>query len=451
MPELWILDDDKAICRTLEIHFGSLGFSVTCISTLGDGVRRLDTSSPDVMILDLGLPDGSGLELLQERQARQLTFPVIVMTGHSEMEYAIEAMKLGAFDYLQKPPDIDRLEDLISKAVSQQSLAGLVVENTQTIFGAGRIAGKSRVILELHKQIGLAARSRITVLIQGESGTGKELVARSIHHYSTPDAPFIAINCSAIVPTLIESELFGHEKGAFSGSTGRRLGVFERAGTGTIFLDEVGQLKSDVQVKLLRVLQEREFSRVGGNATVPLQARVIAASNRDLRDLTASGDFRIDLYYRLSPFEIRVPPLRERLEDLPMLIAALAGKLSRETGGRIVKINRSDLDRLARYDWPGNVRELENVVAQSMLRSSSETLNIEILPQESNLEHGGESASALPSLSEVEKRHLERVLRSTGGNLGEACRILGISRPTLRKKMLEYGIAVKSDRGDDGQ
>jgi len=435
MPEILIIDDDRSICRTLELHFKQAGFAVRTGGSLAEGRRLYDQQKPDVLVLDLKLPDGEGITLLRQLNLLQDTPPIIMLTGHQDLEYAIEAMKAGAYDYLIKPPDIDQLDLVVRKAADQSSSQSS--NRTQISQEKGsRIVGSSLSIVNLHKQIGVAARSRATLLITGESGSGKELVARAIHQYSSPGNPFVAVNCGAIVPSLIESEFFGHKRGAFTGALEDRIGRLEESADGTIFLDEIGDLPLDMQSKLLRILQEKTFSKVGSNQSIPLKSRVIAATNRDLQFGISAGQFRKDLFYRISPLQITVPPLRERLSDVSELASYMIEVLGKELGSKVTNISENDIKILQKYDWPGNVRELENVILQSLLQSSGEVLNLKFPLTASP----GATLNSAPllRLSEVERQHIALVLKEVKWNLGEACRILAISRPTLRKKIADY-------------
>ncbi|MBU0507611.1 sigma-54 dependent transcriptional regulator [bacterium] len=438
MESVLIIDDDDAIRRTLELHLSEQRFEVYGADNLVSGRALWNEREPDIVVLDLKLPDGDGTALLQEQTAAQSPAMVVMITGHQDMEYAIRAMKSGAFNYIHKPLDIDELDAVLAKAAQQVRAR----RRTQAIGGGepwkpNRIAGSSRAILEIHKQIGLASKSRVSVLISGESGTGKELVARAIHQNSAADEPFVAMNCSAIVPTLFESELFGHERGSFTGAHQRKIGKLELAGSGSLFLDEIGDLTTDAQSKLLRVLQERTFERVGGNMAIPFEARVIAASHRNLGELIKEGRFREDLFFRLKVVEIHVPPLRDRVEDIPAITDYLLEKINRELHRSITKIPESVMRRLQRNDWPGNVRELENVLTQAVLHSTGDTLTLDFLREPAESPPG-----ELATLAEMEKQHIAKVLRAVDWNLGNACEVLGISRPTLRKKMEDYGISA---------
>ncbi|RJP82620.1 MAG: sigma-54-dependent Fis family transcriptional regulator [Candidatus Zixiibacteriota bacterium] len=439
MLDILLVDDDTAITRTLQLHFQDSGFRVITARDIAGAERTWSESDPDLVVLDQKLPDGSGLDLLKKRRTAGDLTPVIIITGHHEMEYAVEAMKAGAFDFIHKPLDLDELDVVIQRALTQIEYERQHHQAMPVGDSGVRIAGQSKAILEVHKQIGLAAKSKVSVLITGESGTGKELVAREIHRYSDSGQPFVAVNCSAVVPTLIESELFGYEKGAFTGAHERREGKLSVAGQGTLFLDEIGDLAPDLQAKLLRVLQERTFTRVGGHTELPFRARVIAATNRNLRAMIAEGTFREDLFFRLNVFEIRMPALRERPSDIPLIAAVLLEKISRDMHARATRISAADMARLVGYRWPGNIRELENVLTQSLIHSPGNVLNLVFTPLP---EAAGTTDGKMVTLEEMEKQHIARVLRWSGGHLGKACQLLGISRPTLRKKLQEYGLEV---------
>ncbi len=440
METILVIDDDDAIRRTLELHLKDEGFEVLSGADIASGRELWLARSPDVVILDLKLPDGDGISLLEEQMQAASDAIVIMVTGYQDMEYAIRAMKSGAFNYIHKPLNIDELDVVINKAVSQiraGKQAKTLQDDDASEFKSDRIAGQSQAVLEIHKQIGLASKSKISVLIVGDSGTGKELVARAIHHNSTPEQPFMAVNCSAIVPTLMESELWGHERGAFTGAHQRKIGRMELAASGTLFLDEIGDMSLELQAKLLRVLQEKSFERVGGAASIPFNARVITATHRNLEDMIKEKTFREDLYFRLKVAVISLPPLRERREDIPVLVAHLLKKINRELHRNIERVPDAVMKRLLQYDWPGNIRELENVLIQAVVRSSTDTLSLDF-PGEMTMTT--REKREMKSLAAMEKEHIEWVLIEVGGNLGKACEALGITRPTLRKKMEDYDI-----------
>ncbi len=444
-PKILIVDDDEAITDTLEDHLSESGYQVQKAHDLREGDRLWAQSAPDLVILDQKLPDGDGIDLLQaKRESGDLT-SVIIITGHHDMGYAVEAMKAGAFDFIHKPLELDELDVVVHRALEQR-IPRRKPKTAQPESFQSTIIGQSKAILEVHKQIGLAAKTGVFVMISGESGTGKELVARQIHAYSSPDKPFVAVNCSAIVPTLIESELFGYEKGAFTGAQQRREGKLSAAGEGTLFLDEIGDLQFDLQAKLLRVLQERSFTRVGGHAELPFRARVITATHRNLQEMTAQGKFREDLYFRLKVLEIRVPPLRSRPEDIPLIAVALLKKAAAQLHSHVTRISDADMKKLQDYHWPGNVRELENVIIQSVIHSPGEVLNLVFHPEKPVIEPP--EMNRLITLEELEREHISYVLNWCRGHLGRACQILGITRPTLRKKMAQYGITLEENWRD---
>ncbi len=436
MARVLIIDDDDAICRTLELHLQSKGLSVSTAGTLREGERLWLQLTPELVILDLKLPDGDGVVLLERQVDAGSTSLVMMITGHSDFEYAIRAMKAGAFNYIHKPINIDELDASVTSALARAAGRAAGIAKSGDEFDAERIAGHSPAILELYKQIGITSRSRVNVLISGETGTGKELVARAIHRNSSADQPFVAVNCSAVVATLMESELFGHERGAFTGAHQRKEGRFEVTGEGTLFLDEIGDLDVALQAKLLRVLQERCFERVGGTTAIPFKGRVIAATHHDLPSLIKSGKFREDLYFRLKVAAIHVPPLREHREDIPELIHHFLLKAGRELHRRVDAVSDATVRKLSAYHWPGNVRELENVLTAAMLRSAGSVLAEVVLDPPA-----AQQAKAARTLEDIEKEHIRGVLAEADGNLGRACEILGISRPTLRKKMRDYGLS----------
>lgn len=454
MAKLLVIDDDASARRTLELAFGRAGHEVVTAGTVKEGYDTWIEQTPDVILLDLMLPDGTGQELLERAAEEHLSGIIIMITGHQDLERAIAAMQAGAFDYIHKPLDIDELEIAVQKAldhIAQKQHVAIVADLDKGDI-EDRIVGSSKSVIDLHKEIGIISRGQANVLITGESGTGKELVARAIHRYSNPDEPFIPVNCSALVPTLLESELFGHEKGAFTGAERRKPGRMEIAGAGTLFLDEIGDLDASLQVKLLRVLQERVFERVGGTEQIPFRGRVVAATHRNLESLIADERFREDLYYRLKVGHIHLPPLRERVEDIPALVEHLLVKANRQLHRDVKRVPEDVLLQLKQYPWPGNIRELENRIHIAVMTSPGDTLAVDLPSPEGvpngkaalGTSEGNESDQNLTfwnqSLEEVEKAHIQSVLKAVGNNFGEACEVLGISRPTLRRKMREYNL-----------
>jgi two-component system, NtrC family, nitrogen regulation response regulator GlnG len=380
MPTLLVIDDEKSVrysfCRVLQ----SDGFEVLTAATATEGLEHIHARRPDVVVLDLQLTDCSGLDLFPEIKAINPHLPVIFITAHGTTDAAIEAMKGGAFDYLVKPVNLERLGQVLQRACEAARLMQVpaVLPSEET---GDRIIGRSPVMQEMCKTIGRVAPQDVNVLIFGESGTGKELVARALYHHSRrADRPFLAINCAAIPEALLESELFGHEQGAFTGATRRRIGKFEQCDGGTLFLDEIGDMAPALQAKILRVLQEQRFERVGSNETMQTQVRVLAATNQDLQKLVQEGRFRKDLYYRLNVVTIRVPPLRDRPGDVAELAHYFLFRFNRELGLDFRDFYPQALELLERYEWPGNVRELQGAIKQAMVQSSGHVVLPEFFP-----------------------------------------------------------------------
>jgi two-component system response regulator AtoC len=444
-PErLLIVDDEVPLARMLSKFFRARGFETHTALSLREGIERYREVRPAFVICDVHLPDGTGLDLLKQIRDLDPEAYVVMITAYDDMDTTVAAIKRGAFDYIHKPFEPQELEIVINKARENRRLT-LAVSRLQAERSVpvrpNVLVGKSKPMLEVYKTIGVVSASNTNVLLTGESGTGKELIARAIHSNATPQEPFISVNCSAIVETLLESELFGHEKGAFTGATYRKQGKFELAGHGTIFLDEIGDMSASLQTKLLRVLQEREFTRVGGRDLLRTEARVIAATNRGLEGMVAEGAFREDLYYRLKVITILVPPLRDRREDIPLLVEHFLQKINTEVHREVFKVPDEVMAQLVRYDWRGNVRELENVLTRAVVLSKGEVLALPEHSLDSDLAMEVDAASApMASLEEMESAHIRRVLAAVGWHQGRACQTLGISRPTLRKKIRVYGL-----------
>jgi two-component system, NtrC family, nitrogen regulation response regulator GlnG len=474
MGHLLVIDDDPFTRACFLSLFAKEEGTVATAETAADGLRRFADQRPDAIVLDIRLPDRSGLELFEQLHELDPSVPVILITGRGTVETAIEAMRLGAYDYIVKPLEAARLRELIESVFETSRLmqvpakvADAELENEPGFL----LLGKCLEMQQVYKAIGRVASCNLTVLILGESGTGKELVARALYHYSDrANRPFLAINCAAIPETLLESELFGHEKGAFTGADRKRIGKFEQCNGGTLFLDEIGDMTPLTQTKILRVLQDGQFERVGGNETIKADVRVIAATNRDLGKLIAQGRFRQDLYYRLNVYTIHLPPLRERLGDLPLLARHFVRKFSCELGKDVEGITREALELLQRYTWPGNVRELQSVLKQAILQATGPALVPACLPpvlQAKPNDRASTSPSEAPDLLHhltrfvedrihagsnklyyqvltlVERHLFLQVLRHTGGNQSRAAQMLKLSRKTLRTKMNSFGIAVE--------
>jgi DNA-binding NtrC family response regulator len=469
MPTLLVIDDEPSILHAFRRAFRAPAVTLLTASTAEEGLEQAARSHPDVVVLDLNLPDLSGLDAFQRLQALDARTPVLFITGHGTTETAIEAMKRGAFDYLLKPLELDRLRERIARAfeISRlMSVPAIVADERPPPGPSDVLVGRSPAMQEVYKAIGRVAPQDLTVLILGESGTGKELVARAIYHHSRRShKPFLAVNCAAIPETLLESELFGHEKGAFTGADRKRIGKFEQCSGGTLFLDEIGDMTPLTQAKILRVLQEQRFERVGGNETIQTDIRLIAATNHNLERLAAEGRFRTDLFYRLSVFTIQLPPLRERLEDLPLLVDHFVRAFAGELGKDVRQVAPETLERLRRHHWPGNLRELQSVLKQALLHAKGPVLLPDFLPAlaagpaddkappasprvdwdrfiDERLQAGSEALHA-EALEVMERHLLTRVLRHTGGNQVRAARVLGITRGSLRTKIRALGISIE--------
>jgi len=439
-----VVDDDRSIRRTLEKLLTDEGYEVAAAA---DGRAALaGVEGADLVLLDLGLPEIDGLEVLRLLHEQRDAPPVVVLTARDDMQSTVRAVQLGAYDYLVKPPDVDHLRLVVRRALESREATRtlkMLVSQVASDYQVGNIIGKSAHIREIYKAIGAVSVGRTSVLISGESGTGKELVAKAIHYASADrEKPFTAVNCTAFARDLLESELFGHVRGAFTGAVVDKIGRFELAGAGTLFLDEVAEIPLDLQVKLLRVLQERSFERVGDARPIALRARIVAATHRDLDAMVKAGSFREDLLYRLKVVEIKIPPLRDRAEDVPILVEALLGKINRELHKDVRLVPAETLALLGAYRWPGNVRELENVLTRAVVLAKSEVLEPSLFPLEGDAPAvpAADTCGAILPLRVVERREIERALRATAWNKRRACALLEISRPTLDRKIDEYGL-----------
>jgi two-component system response regulator AtoC len=438
-----VIDDNVALCRSMQITIEEQGHEVSCAHTAADGLRLFEERLPGLAFIDLNLPDRSGLDVLREVCQSGTGSLAVMITGAQDMKATIEAVRLGAYDYIRKPLDLDAVLVTIEKAChhfSEQKKKN--VTPIQTVSDHPReIVGASPAIINVIKLIGLLSESRIPVLILGESGTGKELVARALHEASTPKCPFVAINCSSMVPTLLESELFGHVRGAFTGAEHEKIGRLELAAEGTIFFDEIGDLPLDLQGKLLRTVQEREFERVGSTKTISLRARIIAATLRDLESMVKKGQFREDLYYRIAVATIAVPSLRERRNDIPMLVEHLLASISLDLHKLTSGIEERAVRRLQAYDWPGNVRELENVLTRAVLHSRDPVLTDKLIAESLGQYSQSKPVDGIKTLRDAEKEHVEAALVATGWNISQTAALLDISPTTLRKKIGDYNLA----------
>jgi DNA-binding NtrC family response regulator len=452
MSIVLVVDDVRGVREGLGRALEKLGHKALLASGLSDARGALAEQQPiDCILLDIRLRDGDGLDLLRElRNGPTRDVLVVIATAYGDSERTIQAMRDGAFEYVTKPFDLAHLFATVERAVKHANLARSVGSRDETPSPRGSLVGNSAAMLQVWKVIGRAAASNASVLITGETGTGKELVAHAVHAYSARARdPFVAVNVAALPPTLIESELLGHEKGAFTGAHARRAGRMEAAARGTLFLDEIGELDPSLQAKLLRVLQENEFERVGSSDRVALEARIVAATNRPVRPGQPGAALREDLYYRLAVIEIEVPPLRARKSDVPLLVAfALEGSRARA-------VSEAAMERLLAYSWPGNVRELIHVIKRAAVMSGGDVIDLEDLPpavREASRSGGTLDPSATMPLreavAELERKMIERALAAANGNRAEAARRLGIARPQLYAKMDEYGMATSRKTSD---
>ncbi len=446
MPEIFLIEDDPTLSKNLRLILEEEGYQVKSFSTAEEVLKDLSSHLPDLVITDIKLPGKSGLDILSWLNSHAPDIPVIIITAFATLDNAIQALRLGARDYIKKPFQPEEILMAIKKVLSWERLKEENVWLRQELERRDRfeeLVGKSEAMQEVYRKIEKVALADIPVLITGESGTGKELVARAIHRRSKrKNGRFIPVNCGAIPETLMESELFGHEKGAFTSAGERKKGLLEVSDGGTLFLDEIGNLPLPLQAKMLRFLQDGEFFRVGGTTPLKVNTRIISATNRDLEEEVKKGNFREDLYYRVQGVSIHLPPLRERKEDIPLLVEHFRKKYNREAGNRKKKFSREVMDRFLSYPWPGNVRELENVVRACLVLSDTETIQVEDLPPRLR----GETHKEKTSLTLIEEReksereYLIRILRETGGNISQASRIAGISRRHFYKKLRDYGI-----------
>ena len=467
-----VVDDDSQVTSALGECLESFKYDLKIAGTGAEALAKVKESDIALVMLDINLPDFSGFDILSKIKEMDSSIPVVIMTGFISTEAAIEAMKMGAYEFITKPFDVDKVVSLVNRVMQESShLRGLETFSKEKDLIPGDIIGRSPEMVEIAKVIGQVATSDATVLIQGESGTGKEMIARSIYKNSLrKDRPFLSVNCAALPDTLLESELFGHEKGAFTGAYTRKLGKFEVCNGGTILLDEIADMSPLTQSKVLRILQEQEFERVGGTDTIKVDVRIIAATNKSLVNLIKDGKFRVDLFYRLKVVSIYLPPLRERRTDIPLLIDHFIKMYSEETGKRIEGISKEALDELKKYAWPGNIRELENNIHTAVvmvkgeillpehfpiLSDKSETVHIDLEEIEEDYAHMfaqliSPNFDKLVAVSDnhiyshlqsgFERALISAALKYTGSNQVKAAELLGISRNTLRDRISKYGL-----------
>jgi len=463
MFTILVADDEKSMTEFLEIMLNREGYEVVTVSTAEQAMEAIETRELDLVISDINMPRAGGMAVLRRAMEKDPDLPVIMITAYASTDTAVEAMKIGAYDYITKPFKVDEIKLTIAKALERRkdkaSLRRLQDELTQT-YSIGGLLGKSEKMATLFKLIRKVASSRSTVLITGESGTGKELVAKAIHYLSDrKDKPFHSINCGAMPEQLLESELFGHQKGSFTGAHADKKGLLEIADSGTFFFDEVGEAPLTIQVKMLRVLQEREFKRVGGVKDIKVDIRVIAATNQNLEERIKAGTFREDFFYRLNIITLAIPPLRDRKEDIPILVNKFIEKYAQEDNRKITSISGEALSLLENHHWRGNVRELENVIERAVVLAAGPRIEPENLPDYvrfSNVElHEGaldvpESGIDLETvISAMEKELLQKALEKTGGRKKEAAKLVNLTFRSFRYKLAKYGIGGHDDKGDE--
>ncbi len=486
MPKVLVIDDDRTVLRLVEKALAEADVEVFSAENADKGMKILQAERPDTLLLDIMLPDKSGLELAQEIRNFDAKLPVVFITVSDDSDVAIEAMKLGAYEYVLKPLGIEQIQHLVDRGLETRRLmqAPVLLQQNNDLSDEGEVlVGRSPQMLEVYKQIGRVAAQDVSVLIRGESGTGKELIARAIYQHShRHDNCFLAVNCAALSDTLLESELFGHEKGAFTGADRRHIGKFEQCHDGTIFLDEVGDMSPLTQSKVLRLLQEQKFERVGGSDMIQVDVRIISATNCDLEQMIEEGDYRLDLFHRLNAFEIHLPPLRERGDDIPRLLEHFLSIFNKKLGKSITGISDEAMELLVNYSWPGNVRELQSILRKAMLMATGPVLVPECLPEEFQEEHDQGALASLPtggdratdfsafieqreaagsndlhaeSVEWMEQILLTRILQKHNGNQSKTAEELGITRGSLRHKIKTLGISINSvvspatDRDED--
>lgn len=451
MATVLVVDDEKNYLVVLEDLLQDAGYDVATASSGVQAVEILQNTPVDTVLSDIKMPGMSGIELLNAIKAIDADLPVILMTAFAEVDQAVSAMKNGALDHIQKPFDNTDIRRAVERGVERRSL----IKNIRRLEAElatiwGNIVGKSKAIETVFSLMKRVSDTPTTVMVAGESGTGKELIARGIHKASSrSQAPFVSINCAAVPENLLESELFGYEKGAFTGAVSLKQGKFEFADGGSLFLDEVGEMSLNLQVKLLRVLQEQEFQRVGGNKDIKVDVRIIAATNKDLKEEVDAGRFRADLFFRLNVVSIHVPPLRERREDIPVLVAHFLSKFGDRLGRPIKEVDPEVMSALYRYSWPGNVRELENVIERALVLSRGSTIVPDDLPPEiresREIEEGIDTLISwerglAETLDAIEERMIRQALKRAGNVQAQAAKTLGVSRSNLQYKMKKYGL-----------
>jgi len=452
--KILIVDDEQSMCQFLSVLMRREGYEVLTAESGAVALKLLDENSPDAVITDLKMPEMDGIQLLDEIKRRDENIPVIIMTAYASQKSAIDALNLGAFQYLEKHAKNDDIKLAVKNALEMRRVRSensYLKRQLKKSHSTKEIIGRSDAMIEVFKMVDKVAEADSTILVTGDSGTGKELIAREIHYRSRrSNGPFVSINCGALPKELLESNLFGHTKGSFTGAFRDQMGLFQVAEGGTFFLDEVGEMQPDTQVKLLRALQEREIIPVGGSKPIKIDVRLVAATNADLEKLVRDGRFRTDLYYRLNVIPIRLPSLRHRLDDIPILTNHFLNRYLGPQGPK--RLSKAAMEVLLRYDWPGNVRELENVVERGVILSESEVIEVSDLPEK--VVRGESERGSLIidrpdlTLEELEREYILRVLRHTGWQKKRASEILGINASTLYRKLQAY--KAQGLIGDEG-
>src|SRR5690348_191060 len=458
-----IVDDDEVSCQLFAETLESDGFFVDQVTSGDAALARLEADTYDLLLIDVRMPGTSGLEVTRITHNKFPALPIVVMTAFGSIDTAVEAIHEGAFDFISKPMNLAEIKSILSRALAQRSLQRRAEkqasQDDEYPSELGKIIGKSAAMVEVYKTVARAASTKSTVLILGESGTGKELIARAIHEHSPrASQPFVAVDCGALTETLLETELFGHLRGSFTGAVADKKGVFEEAQGGTCFLDEIGGISLNMQARLMRVLQEHEIRRVGGKEWLPVDVRVLAATNQDLSEAVAKGQFRQDLYYRLDVVTVQLPPLRQRADDIPLLAYHFLRYYSQDGGKPVAALSEKAMELLSAYHWPGNIRELEHAIEQAVALSYHPVLTPEDLPaevreQKANRFPAAAASTALfnfpdtPSLEEVKKRYVRHVLQLAEGNVSATARILNVDRRSLYRMLARYKIGpmVKND------
>lgn len=452
-----VVDDERSMCELIETDLRLRGYTARWFTSAGDALKAFKEHDFDVVLTDVKMPGTSGLQLCEQIVAHRPDVPVVVMTAFGNLETAVAAIRVGAYDFVTKPIEMDLLAIVLNRAVKQRRLqqqVKLLSDAVERATHFGDMIGESRPMQELYDQLSRIADSEASVLLTGESGTGKELVARSIHKQSRRrNGPFVAVNCSALPESLLESELFGHARGAFTDARAERKGLFQQAEGGTLLLDEIGDMPVSMQVKLLRALEEDTVRPVGGDAEIPFNVRVLAATNRDLETAVEEKRFRDDLYYRINVIQVELPPLRSRGTDTLLLARRFVATYAQRAEKSVNGITEQAAERMLAYSWPGNVRELRNVIERAVALTRYENIAVEDLPEKirdyrgSQVFIGGDDPTELGSMEDVERRYVLHVLQATGGSKTVAARILGFDRKTLYRKLKQYGMEVQADEG----